>query len=44
MARGIGFRPVNRPPAFIYMDLERVTTGALNLFMGWATYMGSDRR
>jgi hypothetical protein len=44
MAGGIGFRSVNRPPAFIYMDLRRATMGALKLFMSRATYMGSDRR
>jgi hypothetical protein len=44
MAGGIGFQLVNRPSAFIYMDLERATTGALKLFMGRAAYMGSDWR
>jgi hypothetical protein len=45
MAGGIGFRPINRPPAFIYMDLGRsTTTGALKCFMDWAADKGSDRR
>jgi hypothetical protein len=43
MAGGIGFRPIKRPPTFICMDLGRVTTGALKLFMGRAVYMGSDQ-
>jgi hypothetical protein len=44
VAGGIGFRPKNTPPAYIYMDRRRNFLGALKTFMGRTAFMGSDQR
>jgi hypothetical protein len=43
-AKGVGFRPVNSPPASTYIGHGSTRTGRIKTFMGRAASMGSDRR